>query len=89
MLSAEQLLFGFSPGSLCLLLSFQPGGPEGMPISCQEILWDTSQPVQEFWVVNYKVWDESELQAGFPVDAKCLLWAGEGRVGREKVRPWC
>lgn len=39
--------------------------------------------------MNYKLWDESELQAGLPVDAKCLLQAGEGRVRRKKVRSWC
>lgn len=38
--------------------------------------------------MNYELWDESELQAGLPVDAKCLLQAGEGRAGRKKVRSW-
>lgn len=28
---AKQLLFGLSPGFLCLVLHFQPGGPEEMP----------------------------------------------------------
>lgn len=89
MLSAKQLLSGLAPGFLCLVLYFQPGGPAETPISCQGTLWDTSQPGQEFWLMDYKLWDESELQAGFPVDAKCLFQAGEGRVGRMKGRSWC